>query len=622
MKKISSADEKYFVHSPFSVRPRSSSDKGTSPSSAKMSIKSLIHKTFVIILTAMFPAAAQAQSGIAEMSEPLSVETDGERAQALFLDGLCQQLAGHYSEAYDLFSHALALNPRHVGALYELSNYARHLGNDSLSLLQLEQAARLDADNFWLKQALVNLYVSQHRTDDAIRQLEQMSKQYPQRSDLLMMLADMYQRGENYEALVRTIDRIEVLEGKSEQLSMQKFHVFLQMKDEQRAFAEMQALAAEYPNDVRYQVIIGDLYHDRGDQQRARQIYDRLLADHPDNVNLQLSYFNYYHDQGLDAQADSALQQLLVNPQVDANLRHQFVGALAYDNIQQNGDTTSMMQLFRQLLAQPQEDTRIVELAARYMVTRDMPTAQIKPVLHQMLAIDPEAELARNQLLSYAIEEEDTAAIVHLCKTAVDYGTNDPVYYYYLAIGYFQQNKNRDAIDAAKRGLTRTDDKSNLALVTNLYAILGDLYHRTGQDELAFQAYDSCLIYRPDDALVLNNYAYYLSLRKQDLQRAEQMSRRSLQHEGTNPTYLDTYAWILFQQHRYEEARTYIDSVLVILGDSAQPDDVSLLEHAGDIYARCGLTDQAVRHWQKALELGGPNALIEKKIRKRKYYEK
>lgn len=590
----------------------------------KTTVKHLIHN--ILALLALFLAAAgnevSAQSVTPEISEPLTLQTDEERSDAFLMEGLRQQLAGNYSEAYELLSHALQLNPHSVGALYELSNYARHLQNDSLSLSQLEEAARLDSDNFWLKQALVQLYVSQHRQDDAIRQLEQMSKQYPDRSDLLMMLADMYQRSGDFNGLIGALNRIEVLEGKSEQLSMEKFRTYLAMKEEKRAFAEMQALADEYPNDAYYQAILGDLYHDSGRDEQALAIYRRIQAEHPDNVNVQLSLFHYYRDKGQEAKADSAIQRLLVNPSLDRNMCVQLMQALAYDNIQHKADTTQLMSLFRQQLAQPQEDTRIAELAARYMISRNMDTEQVKPVLHQMLSIDPEAELARGQLLSYAVEEEDTAEVVRLCKTAVDYGSDDPVYYYYLGIAYFQQDKNRSAINAVRRGLQKADASNNQLLVTNMYAILGDLHHRLGEDQQAFEAYDSCLIYHPDDALVLNNYAYYLSLRKQDLDRAEQMSRKSLEKEGQNPTYLDTYAWILFQQKRYSEARVYIDSVLVLLGDTASTDDASLIEHAGDIYAKCGQTEQAVGFWKQALELGGPNALIEKKLRKRKYVEK
>ena len=128
-------------------------------------------------------------------------------------------------------------------------------------------------------------------------------------------------------------------------------------------------------------------------------------------------------------------------------------------------------------------------------------------------------------------------------------------------------------------------------------------------------------MYRPDDAMVLNNYAYYLSLEKRELDKAEEMSRRSLEKEGTNHTYLDTYAWILFQQKKYAEAKVYIDSVLVLAGDSLTDDDYNIIEHAGDIYAMNGLTAQAVGYWQQSYDMGNRSVTLQKKLKKKKYVE-
>jgi Tfp pilus assembly protein PilF len=160
-------------------------------------------------------------------------------------------------------------------------------------------------------------------------------------------------------------------------------------------------------------------------------------------------------------------------------------------------------------------------------------------------------------------------------------------------------------------------------LLPNIYSIFGDIYHSLGDNERAYEAFDSCLIYRPEDAMVLNNYAYYLSLDKKDLERAEEMSAKSLEIEPGNPTYLDTYAWILFQQKKYPEAQVYIDSVLVMLGDSLTADDENLLEHAGDIYYKAGNKSKALDLWRQALELSDkePSKALEQKLRKKKYIE-
>jgi len=547
--------------------------------------------------------------------------TANEKAEAFFLEGVRLQLRRDYDQAYELFSHALYLNPNHVGALYELSNYAHYMHNDSLATVLMEKAASLDTGNYYIKQALVNLYVNQKRDSDAILQLESMAKQYPRKSEVLFMLVDMYKKKDDFQHVVKTLDRIELLEGKSEMLSTEKFRIYAQMKDMKRAFAEMNALAEEYPNDLRYRVLIGDLYLDDGKPEKAYEVYSKLEKEEPDNVNLLLSLASYYQQQNNDSLYQNTLERLVTNNRLDYETRFHLIQSITYQSLQQQVDTAQVMPLFRQMLAAPQEDSRVAELCARYMITNGAPSSATKPVLRQVLAIDPEVADARSQLLIYAVEESDTSEIIRLCRTAVDYGSTDLIYYYYLGIAYFQQDKYKDALNAIQQGIKLTDTKSNNQVVYNMYAVSGDIYHMIDNDERAFQSYDTCLIMRPDDPLVLNNYAYYLSLLKKDLKRAEAMSKKSIDQEPENATYLDTYAWVLFQQRRYSEAKVMIDSVMTILGDSISADDAGLVEHAGDIYAQCGQIERAVELWQQALDLGHNVDIISEKIRKRKYFE-
>lgn len=548
-------------------------------------------------------------------------QTADEKAETFYLDGLCAQFKGNYAEAYELFSHTLELQPDHVGALYVMANFARAMKNDSVAVNLMERASRIDADNYWIKQALVQLYVHQHREADAIATLEAMAKAYPQKSDVLLMLVDMYGQQQDYEHVVKTLDRIELLEGKSEQLSMEKVRIYAAMKDEKRAFAEMKALAEEYPNDIRYRVLIGDYHLDNGHPEKAYAVYSQLEQEEPNNVLVQLSLAKYYRQEGPDSLYQQAYLRLLTNEQLDADTRFEGVQEIVREELRQQADTTRVMQLFRQLLDYPQEDERIAELCAVYMISSDMPNDAVKPILYQVLDINPENEQARLQLLSYAVSENDAESVIRLCKTAVDYGSTSLVYYYYLSVAYLQQERYEETLSTIRLGLQKVEDRSEVAMLANMYAISGDIYHRLGNDRMAFEAYDSCLLYRPDDAMALNNYAYYLSLHKKDLARAEKMSLRSNELETENPTYLDTYAWILFQQRRYAESRVVMDSVIVLLGDSISADDAGLVEHAGDIYAQCGDVDKAMEFWRQAQQLGSDSATLEEKLRKRKYIE-
>jgi len=486
----------------------------------------------------------------------------------IFQEAMRQKLANKYDAAIDLFDYCRQLDPYSGAVLYELSELYRYVKNDSLAIQALEFACKLYPENYWYKNKLVSFYLEQRRTDEALKNVEDMARLFPEKGEVLGMLLELYENKNDYANMVKVLDKIEVKEGKSEQLSMEKFRLFLQMNDEKRAFEEMENLADEYPNDLRYQVVIGDLYLDAGKKEEALKQYKMVEAQDSTNMTLLLSMANFYHQEGDEARYQEYISKVLTNKDVDDATRGRMLGVLVRENLTTNADSTQLLSLFDKVLQEPQEHADILELKVRYMVTKNMPISEVKPVLHQMLDIDPENDMARQQLLAYAIEENDTLGIVNVCKPAVDYNAEDPVFYYYLGVAYFQMQEKEKAAEAFRSGLNHvenSDNENKLQLCVNMYALLGDIYHQLGQDDKAFQAYDSCLVYKKNDAMVLNNYAYYLSLKKKDLQRAEEMSRLSNELEPDNATYLDTYAWVLFQQKRYDEAKQYMDKVVELM---------------------------------------------------------
>ena len=507
------------------------------------------------------------------------LQAQGVKFDYIFEEAVRQKLANNYDAAIDLFDYCCRLNPKSGAALYELADLYRYAKCDSLSIDALEKACQLFPDNYWYKNSLMTRYSEAKRNEDAQRVVEEMAQQFPNKSEVLMMLLGMYEHNNDYENMVKVLDKIELKEGKSEQLSMEKFRLFLQMKDEKRAFAEMEKLAEEYPNDLRYQVVIGDLYLDAGKKEEALKQFHAVEEKDPNNVTLLLSMSNFYQMEKEDSLYQQYLTRLLTNPSLDDATRTRMMGVLVYENLNQNADSTQLLTLFDKVLEKSQEKGGIIELKVRYMVTKKMPSEEVKPYLMKMLELDPENDMARQQLLAYAIEANDTMGIVAVCKPAVDYKVADPVFYYYLGVGYFQLDEKEKAVEAFRGGLERLESSTNenkSQLYINMYALMGDLYHSMGQDEEAFQAYDSCLVYKQNDAMVLNNYAYYLSLKKKDLNRAEEMSRQAIEQEPDNATYLDTYAWVLFQLKRYDEAKEYMDKVVELMeeGDEEMSDDI------------------------------------------------
>jgi Tfp pilus assembly protein PilF len=147
--------------------------------------------------------------------------------------------------------------------------------------------------------------------------------------------------------------------------------------------------------------------------------------------------------------------------------------------------------------------------------------------------------------------------------------------------------------------------------------ILGDAYHAVGEFEKSNSAYEEALSYNPNNDVVLNNYSYYLSLRKVNLEKAEKMSTLLVKNNPDNATYLDTHAWVLYAREKYREAKKVIEKAI-----STGMANATHFEHYGDILFKLGETAQAVQQWEKARTmLSTSNETLNKKIANRKLYE-
>ena len=150
-----------------------------------------------------------------------------------------------------------------------------------------------------------------------------------------------------------------------------------------------------------------------------------------------------------------------------------------------------------------------------------------------------------------------------------------------------------------------------------LYSILGDVYQAQKRYRDSEKAFDYVLRKQPDDAHVLNNYSYYLSLRKERLVDAAAMSKKLVLQFPTNGTYLDTYAWVLYQQGLYAEALVYLERAVA----DKEPAGAAVWEHLGDALVQLNRVDEAISAWKKARKLGGENQLLDKKIQMHRIIE-
>lgn len=553
------------------------------------------------------PAVALAQSSLTPEQQ--------RKYDYFFLEAMRLKEKKDYASAFGLLQHCLDIHPNAASALYEVSQYYMFLRQVPQGQEALEKAVANAPDNYWYSQGLASLYQQQNELDKAITLLEQMVVRFPAKQDPLFNLLDLYGRQEKYDKVISTLNRLEKHMGKNEQLSMEKFRIYLQMKDDKKAFQEIESLVQEYPMDMRYQVILGDVYLQNGKKQEAYDVYQKVLAAEPDNPMAIFSMASYYKQTGQEELYQQQLDTLLLNKKVTPDTKVGVMRQMIVENEQADKDSTQIIALFDRIMKQEQDDPQIPMLYAQYLLSKNM-EAESVPVLEQVVDLDPTNKAARMMLIGAAAKKEDYKQIIKVCEPGIEATPDALEFYYYLAIAYNQAEKPDSVISICKRALEHTTADSKKETVSEFYSILGDMYHTQKQMKEAYAAYDSALVYNPSNIGALNNYAYYLSVERRDLDKAEEMSYKTVKAEPNNATYLDTYAWILFEKGNYAEARIYIDNAMK--SEGGDKSDV-IVEHCGDIYYMTGDVDGALTYWKKALEMGSESKTLKQKIEKKKY---
>lgn len=550
-------------------------------------------------------------------AKPIS-NNDSLRFKLYYLEAVSQQLQDNYAAAYELFTHCRDINPNAAEAWFMLSYYDAALKGDSAALADIKKAADLAPNNDDYLERLATGYLKTGQNDKAINAYERLAANSPERSDILNILAQLYDHRNDYDGALRTIQRIENLEGSSEQTALAKMRVYAMQgrKDQERA--ELDNLCARHPNDMNYRVMTGNWLLQNGQPQEALHEYMYALGQEPDNASARMSLIDYYRSTGDSLRADSIQTDMLISPKTPLENKVTIMRQVVADNEKNGADSSKVLTLFRKMLSVRQKTTDMAELYVAYMTLKKMPQDSIDTVLEGILKDAPDNTAARLQLIQSEWSRQNFGRVEELSRLALDYNADVMAFHYFLGIALMQQDKDDEALLALRKGVSVESAKDNKELLSDCFAIMGDILHDREQTAQAYAAYDSCLQYKDDNFGCLNNYAYYLSESGEQLPKAEQMSYRTVQAEPDNSTFLDTYAWILFKQKRYSEAAEYID--MAVENDTTK--SAVVIEHAGDIHAKNGDINTALEYWRQAESLGdGTNKTLIRKIKLKKYID-
>lgn len=577
----------------------------------------LRHIPYIISLWLLLPAglwASDVKTPVQASLNQLSPEQQ-RKFDYFYYEAANLKNAGKYDAAYDLFSYCLSLDTASSPVLYELAMFQLQRNRPEKAVEMLKSAVAHSDDNFTYRMTLAGLYRNLGMYGEASDSYEELVKRYPDKSELNYYLADaLTQEGE----IGAAIDAYNVLEstmGMNETLSLQKFKLYQTLKQPDKAFEEIEKLANKYPMNARYRLLMGDLHLENEETEKALACYQQAHEIDPDDPRYIVSMANYYDQTGNKEAAEQEIRDALVNEKLDVETKVGILSRYIQRLQQTQQDFDKANSLFQTLLDQHPEDTEL-KLMYGSLLMAQKKEDEAKFQFQLVTEMDPSNEAAWQQLLNMALKREDIPEVIRICTKCKEVFPESPEYYFYLGIGYYMQEKYQESLDTYYAGL-KIIPEENGVVKSNFYGQIGDLYYQMKKMDEAYKAYDEALKYNENNAPVLNNYSYFLTLDKKDLKKAERMAAQCIKLEPDNATYLDTYAWVFFVQGNYTLAKIYIENAL----SKDTTNSAELVDHYGDILYMSGEKDKALEQWKKAKEMGKDTDVLKQKIAKGIYIE-
>jgi len=551
-----------------------------------------------------------------QISEKKSLNTIEQRQfDYFFYEAIRLKENGQLDEAIENFLMCLYLNPLDAEVQSQLGLLYNSVGLPNEAIQFMEKAVNLQSNNWWYNMTLINMYSQQKKWENAIQLATVVQKKYPQKEDIYNVLSFLYKQTGNIGKAINTYNQLENLMGFNEAISFEKIKLYFQVNKDKKAISEIDKLIDKFPSESRYQVLKGDLFLQTGQLEKAYQIYMKVIQDDPQNPYVYVSLSDYYKKINQPEKSLEAIVNALKSDQLDVDSKISILGQYMNQLIQDKEKLDEMDNLFKLLVERYPLEEQVHAYYALFLEYQKRSDEAISE-FETMLNINPKNEQTWLQLIHIYWDQKNYEKIAEVAERAMKELPENPQFYFYHGIAQFQLENYRLALKSLQFALTLIpDDNIQQKLKCDIYSQIGDTYYKLSKKDSAFIAYEEALKADPENIYVMNNYAYYLALEKENLSKAERMSAKTVELQPRNSTFLDTYAWVLFQEKNCSLAKFYIERAIDNL-EKEQENGV-IYEHYGDILWECDFDkEKAVEMWKKALEEGNHSEELQQKIQK------
>lgn len=529
-------------------------------------------------------------------------------ARSAYIDGLAAFENENYRKALDLLTAAYVKLPDHPGINFALADAYFMINDYDNAEYYAKQAVKLNPQNRWYYLKLSRIYRQAGKSEAAINELNTALEFHPNNTELLFELAQIYSNTGRLLQANKIYNKLLHLRGENISIRLKKLQHFnsLDMKDS--AITELQKIRAHDPGNLSTLQVLSKHYLEINRLEEAKEVLRNALEikEHDPKTLIMLSeiYLKEHNWEKAHTLLETAITDTSVSEQEKITIARQFYSKFNADT--DNAELRKITDtLLRKLMRDHPKSSQIQALAADFF-TQTNQTGPALQALERTTTLTPTNDSAWRQHLQVLLMAGQTEKAIAVGKQAVKEIPQDPIILYLVGSAHLSNRQPGEAVGYLQKAI---DLPVRRALKGNILASLGNAYAALDRWEESFKNYEASLEINPENVVVLNNYAYYLSLQKQQLQKAAKMARKALELDPDNPSYLDTVGWIYYQKGAYEKAEKYIRRSMEAGRASAE-----VMEHLGDVLHKLDKPREAKAWWRKAFEKDSTRTHLKDKI--------
>lgn len=572
---------------------------------------------FILLAAAMVVASCHTGKQLATPIASPTVKTmltEDQRRDFLYsyYEGLRLKDEGSIQLALDSLNRSYRIDSTNAGLLAEMAVLNAYLDKKNESIGLMEKAVALDSGNWWFNLQLIRLYLNHNKSSEAMALAEQLQRKNPLKEEVYNLLIPMYQQNERYEEALTMYDKLESITGINERISFDKMGLNLMLNRPKKAASEIDKLIQKYPFENRYRVLKGDFMMQLKQPDAALALYQQVLADDPQNPYAQISLSEYYNTTGDASRSLEYVILALKNSQLEIETKIEILGQHIENLLKSESKLEDTESLFKLLIDYYPLDERVHEYYAAYLQHQKRESDALE-VYESILAINPKKESVWYSMIQIYFNNKEYDKAIGVADRAIESLDNDLRAYYFKALAYDLSGQPEKSLETHLKGLSLFTENEQPTLRSDIHSHLAEIYNQLKDKENAYKAYEDAIRYNPENIMAMNNYAYNLSLDKSDLAKAERLSAKTIEKEPRNSTYLDTYAWIFYQQGNFSLAKFYMERAISYL--TAEQNAGVYYDHYGDILWMTRTNDdKALENWKKAWEAGVRTDELKQKI--------